>query len=487
MKKATLRKISLLLCLLMLGSTTACGGTAEETAPAADTPETTSAETEPTETTREDVSDGLPEKKWGGQDFRILAPDYLPDDLIAEEQSGALINDAVYNRNLVVEERFDVNLAADCTAAYSDLTQNIKKNTLAGDSFADLILQHMIDCANLASQNLFMDWNEVPHIDVTKPWWLTSVAESLSVAGKSYLIIGSISPYYTSHNYVVYFNKALATDYGIGDELYDTVLDGTWTIDKYASLVSEKYRDLNGDGQKGEDDFYGLAAQVTSYATPFLYSFGEMTISRDENGIPYLDMNQEKITSIVEKMYALFYENDTVTTTGWNLHREIFLDSRALFMNGVLTHSYSSFTEFEDDYGILPYPKWNEEQENYYTMSDGSSPLAAVPLTVSDPEFSGMITEALAAESCKKVDPAIFDVALKVRGVRDQRSLEAINLAISGSVIDFGYVYGNYNAMGFVLSDMMGTKKNNFASHFASKQASWEKMVEDVVKSYTEE
>ncbi len=487
MNKSMLRKIALLLCLLMLGSTTACGGAAEETTPAADSTETTPAETEQAETTREDVSDGLPEKKWGGADFRILAPDYLADDLIAEEQSGALINDAVYNRNLMVEERFDVKLVPDCSNTNATINGLVKSAVMAGDDATDLILQHMIDCANLASQNLFMDWNEVPHIDVSRPWWLTDVADNLTVAGKSYLIIGSISPYYTSHNYVVYFNKALATDYGIGDELYDTVLDGTWTIDKYASLVSEKYRDLNGDGKKDEGDFYGLAAQVTSYATPFIYSFGETTVSRDAEGIPYLDMDQEKFVSIVEKLYSLFYENDTITTTEWNLHREIFMDSRALFMNGVLSHSYSHFSEFEDDYGILPFPKWDEDQENYYTMSDGSSPLAAVPITISDPEFVGMITEALAAESWKKVDTAIFDVALKVRGVRDQRSLEAINLAISGSVSDFGFVYGNYNAMGFVVSDMMGNKKNNFASHYASKQASWEKMIEDVVKSYTED
>ncbi len=487
MKKNAKRSLALLLCLLMAGSTVACGGTTEENTPAADTAETTPVETEPAETTRNDVSDELPEKKWNGQDFRILAADYLADDLIAEEQSGALINDAVYNRNLAVEERFDVTLVSDCSNANNVINGLVKSAVMAGDNSTELLLQHMIDCANLASQNLFMDWNEVPYIDVTKPWWLTSVADNLSVAGKSYLIIGSISSYYTSHNYVVYFNKALATDYGIGDELYDTVLDGTWTIDKYASLISEKYQDLNGDGKKDEGDFYGLAAQVTSYATPFIYSFGEVTVSRDEEGIPFLDMDQEKFTAIIEKLYALFYENDTITTTGWGLHGDTFLDSRALFMNGVLWHSFGAFSEFEDDYGILPFPKWDEAQENYYTMSDGSSPLAAIPITVADPEFSGMITEALAAESWKKVDPAIFDVALKVRGVRDQRSLDAINLAISGSVSDFGFVYGNYSAMGFVVSDLMGNKKNNFASHFASKKASWEKMIDDVVKSYTEE
>ena len=72
--------------------------------------------------------------------------------------------------------------------------------------------------------------------------------------------------------YCVYFNKQLAADYGVPDNLlYDIVLDGKFTVDYYISLIRDTWRDLNGNGKHDENDFYGLAAQVTSYATPFIY------------------------------------------------------------------------------------------------------------------------------------------------------------------------------------------------------------------------
>ncbi len=488
--KTKSRKSRYLLFLAAAALLASCGSGADDSTTvteASDTAARTQVETETEAPGREAVKDALPEKDWEGREFRITACDYLADDLIVEAETGALIDDAIYKRNALVEERFNVKLNIEASTDYAVLKGKIRSAIMAGDDFADLIMEHMIECASLASQKLFMDINTVPHIDVKNPWWLGDVAENLSVDGKSFMIIGSISPYYTSSNYCVYFNKKLAADLDLGDTLYDKVLDGTWTIDAFSKLVRGTYRDLNGDGQRDEKDFYGLGAQITSYATPYLYAFGEITVKKDADGMPTLDMDLEKTASIVNKVYDLFFENDTITTTGWDLHQDTFTDSRALFLNSVLRTSYTSFADFEDDYGILPYPKWDEAQEKYYTMSDGSSPLCGIPTTVSDPEFAGMITEALAAESWRVVDPAIFDTALKVRGTRDERSVEIIDMVISGSVVDFGYVYGNYNMMGFVLSDMMGRQDKNFMSMYEKQEKRWVKQLNKVIAAYMEE
>ena len=196
-------------------------------------------------------------------------------------------------------------------------------------------------------------------------------------------------------------------------------------------------------------------------------------------------MNSEKFVDIVNKAYQLFYEsNGTLTTSGWTLHTEAFLDSRAIFFNGVFLHSYQYFTEFEDEYGILPYPKWDVSQAEYYTMSDGSSPLAVVPKTITDTKFVGMITEALAAESWRTVIPAMYDVALKVRGARDERSIEVIDMIANSAVIDFGFVYAGHSGMGFTLSNLMGNKNNNFASFYAANKESWENRINEIIEAY---
>ena len=479
MKKLTLN-ITLLVILSII--VTSC---ANETPDFPDS-STTAAQTESNGVLgRESVSDMLPETDWDGREFRIIATDYLSDDFIAEEETGSLINDAVYNRNRTIEERFNVDLVADCGSDYNATNSLVVSSIMSGEDEYDLVLNHMITTAASAADNLFMDWNDVDYIDVTKPWWNYSSYENLSVDGRSYMIIGSISPYYLGEYYCVYFNKRLGLDYGIDDSIYDVVLDGKFTIDYYYSLIKDKWLDLNSNGQMDENDFYGLAAQTTSYATPFIYSFGETTVKNDADGIPRLAMNSEKFADIVNKVYQLFYESSgTLTTSGWSLHTDTFLDGRAIFFNGVFLHSYQYFTDFEDEYGILPYPKWDEAQDEYYTMSDGSSPLAAIPKTVTDTAFVGMITEALAAESWRTVIPTMYDVALKVRGVRDERSVEIIDLIANSAVVDFGFVYSDFSGMGFTLANLMEAKNKNFASFYAANKESWENRIDDIIEAY---
>ncbi|MBE6612638.1 MAG: hypothetical protein E7632_09105 [Ruminococcaceae bacterium] len=432
------------------------------------------------------VSDDLPEKDYGGAEFRILADDsYSATDFVAEEEIGAVVNDAIYQRNRTVEERFNVDVVTE-VMLFNQVPGHLNTVIASNEDAYDLIAHHMILNAPLALEGFYLDLGDVAYFDETKPWWNKNAWENLSIGGHSYLMYGSITPYGLGSQYCVYMNKKIGEDYGLTDTIYDTALEGKFTIDYYSSLIKDTWRDLNGNSKQDEEDFYGLAAQVTSYATPFVYSFGETSVVKDSDGMPVLAMNTEKWASMVEKVYNLFYEsNGTITTTGWTLHKETFIASRALFFNGVFQHSYNYFTDFEDDYAMIPYPKWDENQEEYYTMTDGSSPLVGIPVTVADSEFSGIITEALAAESWKQIIPKVYDIALKVRGARDEDSLTLIDMIANGCVFDMGFIYGNNQMMGGCLKDLMEKKKNNFMSHFDSNKSKWEERLEDIVESFT--
>ena len=487
--KKNQRLITILLLLAMLLPLASCGGgektTTEETTTAANTE--TTAETEPLDPmeARKLVSDNLPDKDFEGRSFRILTYDFCVADFVTEGMTGALINDAVHSRNSTVAERFNVSIEPDAernSGETKSLVQNLVK---AGEDAYDLVSTHMIDTANLAVTHHYRDWNDFTYVDPTQAWWNQSSYNDLSIAGQSFLLAGSITPYFLTHYYCVYMNKELGDNYGLTDTIYDVALEGKFTIDYYYSLIQDKWQDLDGDGKQSDADFYGLAAQTTSYATPFIYSFGELTVKQDENGLPVLDMNEEKFAAMVEKVYRLFYEsNGTITTSGWDLHRDTFMDNRSLFFNGVFEHAISIINDMEQDFAILPFPKWDESQKEYYTMSDGSSPLVSVPVTCADTEFIGIITEALAAESWKTVTPAVFDTALKYRGARDETSIKVIEMIEPGGIIDFGFVFGDYNSMGFIMSNLMGAKQNNFASQYAAKKTSWENRINQLIEDF---
>lgn len=485
------RTITYLLLASLLLSTIACGSTTtKETTPTAQNDATAQTETEPLTgiEARKLVSDELPEKDFGGRAFRVLTYDFCETDFVTEGMTGALINDAIYSRNTTISERFNIQLETDATHNSSETTTLVKNQIQAGEDFADLISHHMIETAKLAVTHFYRDWNDFSYVDPAKSWWNQSAYSDLSIAGQSFLMAGSITPYFLTHYYCAYMNKDLGDDYGLTDTIYQTVLDGKFTIDYYYAQIQDKWQDLDGDGKPSDKDFYGLAAQVTSYASPYIYAFGEKTVQPDEDGLPRLDIDEEKFASIVEKIYKLFYEsNGTITTNGWDLHRDTFLDNRALFFNGVFEHAISIINDMESDFAILPYPKWNEDQADYLTMSDGSSPLVSIPITAADTEFVGIITEALAAESWKTVTPAVFDTALKYRGARDETSIQVIEMIEPGGIIDFGFVFGEYNSMGFLLSNLMEQKKDNFASYYASKKESWEKKLDTIIEDFMKE
>ena len=482
------RITALLFAGLLLAS---CSDTAAPTADTnnADDTAATEAVTEPADMleARKQISDDLPEKDYGGADFPIVTYNYTHTDYIAEQETGALINDAIFRRNSRVAERFHVNLILEDGGNEGEVTTKIQNAVRAGDDTYQLVSQHMIQSAKLAMQNYFMDWYTVEHVNLEKPWWNQHCTETLSIDNKIFTMAGSISPSFMTHTYCVYLNKRLGNDIDVTATIYDTVLDGKWTIDYYSSLVKDTWVDLNGNSTQDDQDQYGLAAQVTSYVTPFIYSFGETTVSRDANGMPVLSINEEKAADMVNKVYSLFYEsNGTITTDGWSLHQDVFTAGRALFMNGVFLHAIERFNNMEDDYAILPYPKWDEAQTEYLTMSDGASPLVSIPTTCADIERAGIVIEALAAESYKSVIPAIYDTALKVRGVRDETSMQIIDIIERGNVIDFGYVFGDMNKLGFYMSILMGTKTNNFASYYEKQKKSWEKHLTTIIDSYLE-
>lgn len=495
-RKNTVRfsALALLVSLLtMTASLASCGenagtDTPDDTNAASQTEAVTEAEPADMLEARKLIDEELPAKDFGGKSYRILTYDMSNVDFIAEAETGALVNDAVYRRNVAVEDRFNVKLQVESPATNADAALIVKKFVPADEDAYELISFHMIETAQLAINGMYQDWNDIPYFHAQKPWWSQNAYENLSIGGKVFLLSGAISHYSLGSYYCVYMNKRLGAEYDLTESIYDTVLDGKFTIDKYQSLVKGIYKDLNGNGEVDDQDQFGLAAQVTSYATTFAYAFGETAVSHDADGMPYLNMNLEKWSSMIDKVYQLFYETeDTITTTGWSLHSDTFKAGRALFMNGVFQHSYNRFTDVADDFAILPYPKWDEAQTDYLTMTDGSSPLLSVPVTCADTELAGIITEALAAGAYKTIIPTVYDVALKVRGARDETSVKIIDIIERGCVFDFGFVFSGNVGMGATVNTMMGAKNKDFASYYEKNHTAWEKKISNIVDQYNEQ
>ena len=482
MKSPNTRILCALLAALVL---TSCGsGSTTDKTPetTADTTAETEVETEPDpNAVRRAISDDLPDTDMDGYTYRVLSrqrDDFIEDIGLDLEQNGDVVNDAIYNRNLTVSDRFNCKYEA----TFTDSIDTTGINTItAGDDAFDVMLCQIVQIPKYATTGYFRDWYEdMPHVNLDKPWYIGNAAEALSVKGHAYAMIGEYDLDVLRFTYCMYYNQNISDEYNL-ENIYDVVNDGRWTYDKLYEYANTVYVDLDGNGTKDENDRLAISGDPYSAVVTYQYSFDNPLFSINDEGVPEFTMDREKLASIVEKLNALYHDSLGGYTEGWGTGWTAWSAGNLLLYTG-LFQSATGYRDLEFDYGIIPYPKYDEAQTRYYTMSDGAHGCMLIPITVQNIEWSSILTEALNAETYKQVVPAYYDTALKVKLSRDAESAAMLDLLMESRVFDFGYMYNT--GIAFIVQDMVSTNKNNTESAFNSKYKSAEKEWAKIIDTY---
>ncbi|MBQ8400967.1 MAG: hypothetical protein IJX14_03465 [Clostridia bacterium] len=486
------RKIlAMLLAALMTASVTACGAPAEtetalsETAPAAETE--TSVETDSIEA-RKAVSDDVPVLDFKGEEYRVLSNDSNSAYITAEELTGDVVNDAVYNRMIDISERFNVEIVHENGGTYDVIGTTTKTTVQSGDDIYDLVASHYVQMGIDTLNNVYLDFNSVPYINFEKPWWNRSTREILTYKDITFLAFGDLTASNISASSAMFYNKSLGEEYNFGN-IYDLVNEGQWTKDKMTEMCETVYRDTNGDGVKDAGDRYGYSVSLRGFADTYLWSFGKQILEPQEDGT-YKDVwYDEKLVNIVEWLYDVTYnQNYTYSENTWNIEYSLFCEGNSLFAGMTLGNTTWGMRDLDLDYAIIPMPKWDEAQERHYTVVGGGAIAEAVLQTASNLEMIGAVTEAMNAEGWKELVPAYYDITLKYKGVRDEDSIAMLDQILEDRIYDFGYVYGGWNSAGggagFWLMEIVNSKSTDVASAWAKRQGPWENYMASVYTAF---
>ncbi|MBQ3636944.1 MAG: hypothetical protein II953_01150 [Clostridia bacterium] len=487
---------SILILSLLLCSLFGCSAPEAEPdgAPEAEDPSEISeiAETEP-ETLY--PSDGLPKDLsfdgttvttfgWSGP---VLVEFYV------EEQNGEIVNDAVFARNLAVEERLGISLEYHLEpGAYdqrNDWVRVLSTSITAGDGAYDISGGYSMAGASLASKGMCVPLNDLDYLDFTKPWWPASLLDEATCGGKLYFCSGDISTYMIYYLYGVYFNQDLLAEYEELENPYDLVQSGTWTLDKMASMAGGVYVDLNGDGTKDFGDRLGYIT-YSIFVDPFFFSCGLRTTEKDENDIPYLSplFSGEKAHTVLEKVVEMVNREGCLVGNGAEQIEpsySVFKEGRGLFCSHELTYAVNYLRDTTFTYGIVPYPKFDEEQQNYVTITSFPYTLYGIPIDARDPAMSAAVLEAMASESFRTVSPALFENAFKVKYAQDEQSSLMYDLIRSTVSFDFGRVFNN-DLGGLTYSLFRGAVvggNTNWASTIKANEKVLNKQLEKLTKS----
>ncbi len=165
----------------------------------------------------------------------------------------------------------------------------------------------------------------------------------------------------------------------------------------------------------------------------------------------------------------------------------MFQNYGSLFSNALLSYIPANLADFDHDYGVIPYPKYDESQKAYKTMVDGGHEAMAIAKNAVDIEFIGIMTEVLCAESYKSVVPAYYNVCLKQRYSSSPDDAEMIELCVDARVFDFGYVYDNWNGVSFYLQTLINEGNKDITSHFRKNENAVTTYYNKVLALFTEE
>ena len=334
------------------------------------------------------------------------------------------------------------------------------------------------------TNNIFQPVSDLPYINLNQPWWSASNLTDLTYRGKTFLVMGDFDMSGLSQTKCMFYNKDLAESFGLPN-IYETVRNGQWTKDKINELCEGTYVDVNGDGQKDAGDQYGYAVDSKGDFNGLLWAFGKRLFEQQSDGT-YKDVYyDEKLVSIVEWCYDIKNNHDyTWTDSEWNTGYNMFMLEKTLIANGYISMTQWGMRDLEADYAILPCPKWDEAQQNYYTYVEGSHSIAGVLTTAQDKEFVGCIMEALNAESWKTVRPAYYDSCLKYKGARDEDSVEMLDILMDGRLFDFGYVYGGWGAAFWLQYCINDENSTDITSYYEKKKNEWNTYMDKVFTAF---
>ena len=488
------RKILSAILLMSLILSASCGSTPTDGAVTSEEQHTEATETE--ETTEARIEPDLPDTKWEGYQFRVLTKGdtnvhWKSKDIAATEENGDVINDAVYKRNMKIYDRFGVEMV-DIPSPNGtwDLTAPLRKSVMAASDDYDMVASGFNDAVkNLSTEGMLMELHNVPYMDLSKPWYDQNANEQLSIEGKLFATAGDMILMDNEATLCVLFNKKLAEDYAL-EGFYEMVKNGKWTIDKMTEFSKLTAKDLDGDGTMGEKDQWGnIGEPLNTYA--LMVACDAIAVKKNKDDVPVFDVQNEHFYDAFTKAVTL-NRDDKVTMfsdnfkSATNVFAEFidpaFTESRVLFNTAGLVR-VTVFRSMETDFGILPLPKFDENQKEYNSMiSMGCSNSIAIP-TTANAERSGAIIEALSAESYYTLKPAYYDIVLKTKNARDDASSEMLDIIFENRIFDIAYMYD----WGGIIGSINGLKTDGkISSTIDSKLKAAEKELEKTLTAYAE-
>jgi len=444
----------------------------------------------------DDLDDSL---DFGGEVFNIISRcvGNTIYEISVPEADGDVVNDAVFERERAVEERLNCkieNMAVGNDWHGADIMETVTSAILSGDSTYDILANSNYGSTPKYEAGYFMNLYDVENLNLEKEYWAQHLISNTAINDQLFGISGSLSLYMYQSVFAMFFNRDLCTQYDINpDELFQMVEDGKWTLDTMIEMTRNVYSDANGNGEKDTGDVYGFGLDVCA-STDGYWTSCQIDMTEWKDGTLVFEPDLVKLTDVVEKLRDFAYNQPgVIRTCEWDgdasgsYMPNAFPNDQFLFMNGrIMSVSSGAFRDMKSDYGIIPYPKYDEEQSGYYSYLHDGFTVFSVPTTVRNSAQVGALLEAMACDSHNRVIPTYYEKALTTKYARDEQSVNCLQTIFSNVYLDTGWLYSSNmaGAPQATLREIIWYNQSGIASKIESCQKQANKLLKDMVESF---
>ena len=511
--KTSLRILALLCALLMLMSCFVGCKKKNKDDPAATTTVAAGPSGSSDDSTEDEgaIKFSLPDADWGGEECLVLGhaaegtPQFENLEIWREEVSDDVVGKAVWERNLLLEEKFNF--------VVNQKLVKVVKNEMAdvfgsGQDLYDLCIYRPFDAAKHAEEEYLLDLSMVDYIDLEHESWDQNVTAQLSIGNSVYFTVSDFLIQDKDRTEVIFYNREMARQANKG-YLEDKVKDGTWTVEYFGDLVKEFSKDGDGNQQLGDykadgtGDYFGLGLPgYDSFAT-FSFGAGIKLSELNEYGEITIVNAQEKSGNIVDALGKFlfdtsqsFFVTDMPTIHGmdtdYKAHCQLFSWSRMMFCSDVLSsldriHEGAPMSEMIDfEYSFLPYPKYESGMDTWYTStpSGTTGAVVAIPITVAQPEQSGFFLQALSEASTSTSLFAFYEQKCKIQNSQDALASEMLDTIFDCVRYDIAAMY-NFGKLFTMLSNFGYQKRNSFERGFQQRYGAAQDAADQIMLKFS--
>lgn len=366
----------------------------------------------------------------------------------------------------------------------------------SGTGDYDILYPCLLDAGTMAAEGLIIDLATAPGIRIQNSWWDQTFISDTAIGNCTYYLTGDIGLRAKNAAGCLFFNKKLMDDAGI-QYPYELVRNKEWTIEKILELIKQAdlSEDLDKDGKITYHDSYGWAGQNGDMQKLF-YGAGERIADVDEAGVPYISVYNERSAKVVDSILDLLQDSEDYvcgddyfneSSTPMTMLLDSFKADQCLFYSGGIEDALK-LGDMQSDFGILPSPLFDKNQEQYYTQVGAwSSNAYCIPYGMDEERSyrAQVILDALGAYSVDTVATTYYDVVLQYQKLRTDDDVEMLELIFDCAGADLGAVY-RVGGLSSMLTQLIDKPKGSFASSYDGLASSAQSALDDLIETFNQ-